>query len=119
MECNKEEAIKARTIAEEKLILEDYTGAKRFILKAQRLDPSLSGLQHFMAVLDVQSSAHEVSGNFASNWHKILQVKPYTDEETIRKQYKKLLLLLHPDEFTKETLHPNQLFAGLYRHVRV
>ncbi|MCO5564376.1 hypothetical protein L7F22_018036 [Adiantum nelumboides] len=98
MDCNKEDAIKAREVAEGKLLSEDYLGAKKFILKSQRLYPSLSGLTQMLTLVNVHISACEAGDDLSAVWHEILQVGEYADEETVRKQYRKLLLLLHPDK---------------------
>lgn len=98
MDCNKEDAIKARQVAEGKIVSEDYLGAKKFILKSQRLFPSLSGLTQMLTVVNVHISAREIGDEFSASWHQILQVDASADEETIRKQYRRLLLLLHPDK---------------------
>ncbi|KAK9926633.1 hypothetical protein M0R45_023849 [Rubus argutus] len=57
MECNKEEALKAKEIAELKVAEFDFAGAKRFALKAQNLYPELDGLPQFLATLNVYTSA--------------------------------------------------------------
>ncbi|AED94228.1 Chaperone DnaJ-domain superfamily protein [Arabidopsis thaliana] len=56
-------------IAERKLSENDYNGAKKFINKAQNLYPKLDGL------------------------------KTSVDDDQLKKQYKKLALLLHPDKY--------------------
>ncbi|KAH7286466.1 hypothetical protein KP509_32G008500 [Ceratopteris richardii] len=98
MDCNKEDAIKARQIAESKLAAKDYYAAKRFILKSQRLFPSLCGLNQMLAVADIHISHLEFGDDLEFNWHHILKVEEGADEEIIRKQYRKLLLMLHPDK---------------------
>ncbi|KAK8586490.1 hypothetical protein V6N13_010081 [Hibiscus sabdariffa] len=57
MDCNKDEAIRAKGLAEKKLAEMDAVGAKR-----------------------------------------VLAVQPFADEDTIRKHYRKLALVLHPDK---------------------
>ncbi|KAL4574763.1 hypothetical protein LXL04_021600 [Taraxacum kok-saghyz] len=97
MECNKDEAIRAKTIAERKLSDKDYPGAKKFILKAQTLYPGLDGISQMLTTLDVyMASDNKISGE--SDWYGILGVNPNDDDETIRKHYRKLALLLHPDK---------------------
>lgn len=97
MECNKEEALKAKEIAELKVAEFDFAGAKRFALKAQNLYPELDGLPQFLATLDVYTSA--VKGtNGEIDWYKVLGVEPLADEDTIQKQFRKLALVLHPDK---------------------
>ncbi|KAM5573272.1 hypothetical protein ABKV19_013021 [Rosa sericea] len=97
MECNKEEALKAKQIAELKVAGFDFAGAKRFALKAQNLYPELDGLPQFLATLDVYTSA-EKGPNGEVNWYKVLGVDPLADEDTIQKQFRKLALRLHPDK---------------------
>ncbi|KAL6280895.1 hypothetical protein ACE6H2_017776 [Prunus campanulata] len=97
MECNKDEALKAKEVAELKAGQIDFPGAKRFALKAQNLYPELDGISQFLATLDVYISA-EKRANGVIDWYKVLGVEPLADEDTIRKQYRKLALILHPDK---------------------
>ncbi|GJU01945.1 secreted RxLR effector protein 161-like protein [Tanacetum coccineum] len=69
MECNKDEGMRAKTIAEKKFADKDFA----------------------------------VNGE--SDWYWILNVNPSDDDETIRKQYRKLLLILHPDKNTSVGAH--------------
>ncbi|KAD2392945.1 hypothetical protein E3N88_39922 [Mikania micrantha] len=97
MECNKDEAIRARTIAEKKLSDKDYVGARKFILKAQNLYPGLDGASQMLTTLDVYiASENKVSGEI--DWYGILGANSNDDDETIRKHYRKLALMLHPDK---------------------
>ncbi|XP_057473083.1 uncharacterized protein LOC130761580 [Actinidia eriantha] len=97
MECNKDEAIRAKVIAERKLMEKDFAGAKKFVLKAQTLYPGLDGLSQMLTTLDVYISAeNKISGEV--DWYGILGVNPYADDETVKKQYRKLALSLHPDK---------------------
>ncbi|KAL0699244.1 hypothetical protein Bca4012_055366 [Brassica carinata] len=96
MDCNKEEARRAIKIAERKLTTEkDYNGAKRFASKAKTLYPTLEGLEQISAMVDVYISA---SNKTESDWYGILSVDPLANEDALKKQYKKLALLLHPDK---------------------
>ncbi|KAI9092505.1 hypothetical protein K1719_027633 [Acacia pycnantha] len=97
MECNKDEATRAKEIAERKFIAKDILGAKKFALKAQRLFPELEGISQMLATLDVYISAdNKIIGE--ADWYGILGADPRADDETIRKQYRKLALTLHPDK---------------------
>ncbi|KAL2903706.1 DnaJ-like protein subfamily B member 14 [Bienertia sinuspersici] len=97
MECNKDDAIKAREIAERKFNAKDIAGAKKFALKAQNLYPGLEGMSQMLATLDVYAAAeHPVSGE--ADFYGVLGVTPQSDDDTIRKQYRKLALMLHPDK---------------------
>jgi curved DNA-binding protein CbpA len=97
MECNKDEAVRAKEIAEKKFMVKDIMGAKKFALKAQNLFPGLEGIPHILTTLDVYISA-ENKINGEADWYGILGVDPQADDETVRKQYRKLALMLHPDK---------------------
>ncbi|KAG8381162.1 hypothetical protein BUALT_Bualt06G0093700 [Buddleja alternifolia] len=97
MECNKDEALRAKSIAEDKLGKKDFAGAKKFALKAQTLYPGLDGIPQMLTTLDVYISAENKVGGEV-DWYAVLGVNPSADEETIRKQYRKLALTLHPDK---------------------
>ncbi|CAH8381055.1 unnamed protein product [Eruca vesicaria subsp. sativa] len=97
MECNKDEATRAMKIAERKVTEKDYTGAKKFANKAQSLYPHLDGLKQLLMAVDVYVSGEKlISGE--PDWYGILGVDPLADDEAVRKQYRKLVLLLHPDK---------------------
>ncbi|KAL5128382.1 DnaJ subfamily B member 14 [Glycine soja] len=97
MECNKDEAARVKEIAERKFTEREYAGAKKFALKALNLFPALEGLSQLLTTLDVYICAeNKIHGEM--DWYGILGVYPYADEETVRKQYRKLALTLHPDK---------------------
>ncbi|GMH18359.1 hypothetical protein Nepgr_020200 [Nepenthes gracilis] len=97
MECNKDEALRAKEIALKKLAENDISGAKKLAVKAQNLYPGLEGISQMLTILDVYTSAErKVLGEM--DWYGILGVSPLADDETIKKHYKKLALLLHPDK---------------------
>nr|KYP54719.1 Chaperone protein dnaJ [Cajanus cajan] len=97
MECNKDEATRAREIAERKFAAKDTLGAKKFALKALNLFPALEGISQMIATLDVYLSA-ENKTNGEADWYGVLGVDPLADDDTVRKQYRKLALMLHPDK---------------------
>ncbi|EXB72706.1 Curved DNA-binding protein [Morus notabilis] len=96
MESIKEEAVRAKKMAEKKFEERDIAGAKRFALRAQNLNPKIDGLLQLIATLDVYISAEE-GANGVSDWYKVLGVEPCADEPTIRNQFKKLACVIHPD----------------------
>ncbi|PKA55252.1 Chaperone protein dnaJ 49 [Apostasia shenzhenica] len=97
MECNRDEALRAKEIAERKFSLRDYIGAKKFALKAQNLFPSLDGISQMLSTLDVYL-ASEAKINGEKDLYAILRVSALADEEVVKKQYRKLALQLHPDK---------------------
>lgn len=95
MDCNKEEAFRAREIAERKMQNKDFSGARKFAQKAQRLFPVLENISQMLTVCEVHCSAN-VKVNGEMDWYGILQVEPTADDSSVRKQYRRLALLLHP-----------------------
>ncbi|XP_022863353.1 uncharacterized protein LOC111383475 [Olea europaea var. sylvestris] len=97
MECNRDEALRAKTIAEDKLEKKDFSGARKFALKAHNLYPEFEDITQLLTTLDVYIS-WENKTNGEVDWYGVLGVNPTCDDETIRKQYRKLALMLHPDK---------------------
>lgn len=97
MECNKDEALRAKEIAERKFESRDLQGAKKFALKAKTLFPDLEGIVQLITTLDVYlTSEVKIAGE--KDWYSILSVDTSADDETVKKQYRKLVLQLHPDK---------------------
>ncbi|KAI9128522.1 hypothetical protein K1719_000005 [Acacia pycnantha] len=97
MNCNREEALRAKNVAEKKMEHKDFTGARKTALKAQQLFPDLENIAQMLIVCDVHCSAEKKFCN-EKDWYGILQVEQTADDATIRKQYRKFALLLHPDK---------------------
>lgn len=98
MECNRDEALRSKEIAEKKLASQDYHGALKFLQKALQLFPGLENTSQISAVLDVHIAAQVKINGTEMDWYGILQVDPKADDIVVKKQYKKLALLLHPDK---------------------
>ncbi|CAN6284431.1 unnamed protein product [Urochloa humidicola] len=97
MECNMDEAVRAKGIAEEKYKIMDFEGAKRFALKAQALFPALEGISQMITTFSIYvASMVKVAGE--NDWYSILSVPKSVDDETLKKQYRKLLFQIHPDK---------------------
>lgn len=97
MECNRDEATRAKDIAERRFLAKDFAGAKKFALKAQNLYPQLDDISQLLATLDIYIySENKINGE--ADWYGILGVNPLDTEDAIRKQYRKLALMLHPDK---------------------
>ncbi|TKW04772.1 hypothetical protein SEVIR_7G130900v4 [Setaria viridis] len=97
MECNRDEAKRAKDIAKKKFEAKDLQGARKFALKAQALFPDLEGIAQMIATFEIYL-ASEVKVAGEKDWYSILSVTTAADDETIKKQYRKLVLLLHPDK---------------------
>ncbi|KAJ1391126.1 hypothetical protein SESBI_36888 [Sesbania bispinosa] len=69
MECNKDEATKAKEIAELKFIAKDTLSTKKLALKAQNLSPALEGIPQMISTLDVYISA-ENKINGEADWYE-------------------------------------------------
>ncbi|XP_073132678.1 uncharacterized protein [Henckelia pumila] len=98
MECNRDEAVRAKEIAERKFAAKDIKGASKFALKARSLYPELDGISQMLMTLEIYLCAEEKKIQEECDWYGVLGVNPFADDETIRKQYRKLALLLHPDK---------------------
>lgn len=98
MDCNKEDAIKAHEIAEKNMEKKDFVTARKFALKAQRLYPELDNISQMIMVCDVHCSAENKAYGNEKDWYGILKIEPTADEASIKKQYRKFALVLHPDK---------------------
>ncbi|CAI5467339.1 unnamed protein product [Closterium sp. Yama58-4] len=98
MECNREDAAKAKELAEAALSSGDYARARRLVTKAQSLFPNLDGLTQVCAVVEVhEASLNRVGGDV--DWYALLQIPAFCDDDSqIKKAYRRLALLLHPDK---------------------
>eukprot|EP00249_Psilotum_nudum_P006207 c19542_g1_i1 orf=360-1061(-) len=94
----RDEAARLLRNAHGKLAKEDLYGARKCAVKAHCIYPLTDGLPQLLAVLHVLILEKEKLHGVELNWHAVLQVDPAADDATIRKQYKKLALLLHPDK---------------------
>ncbi|KAL7091809.1 hypothetical protein ACP275_12G126400 [Erythranthe tilingii] len=106
--CNKDDkAMGARQIAEKKMEANDFEGARKIVMEAaQKLSPKLDDdddnnniiIKQMLIICDVHCSAQVKMGGNDKDWYGILQIKKFADESTVKKQYKTLALLLHPDK---------------------
>lgn len=97
MESKREEAIVAKQHAEKRFAEKDFVGAKNFALKAQMLFPELEGISQMVATFDIYvASEGKVNGEV--DFYSILGLKPSADKSMVKRQYKRLAVLLHPDK---------------------
>ncbi|VFQ98511.1 unnamed protein product [Cuscuta campestris] len=92
------EAERLLGVSEKLLLKKDYSGCKDFALLAQETEPLLEGSDQILAVAEVHlASARKIQNHH--DWYAILQIGGRTDDaEQIKKQYRRLALLLHPDK---------------------
>ncbi|KAG8390387.1 hypothetical protein BUALT_Bualt01G0078100 [Buddleja alternifolia] len=99
--CNKDEALRAKSIAEDKIHKRDFISARKFALKAKNLCPGLDGISQMLTTIDVYASADQNKIRGEVDWYGVLGLNPSVDDdddEEIKKQYRKLALMLHPDK---------------------
>lgn len=92
---NPTEAERWLGIAERLLHARDIVGCKEFAERAIQSDPLLRGVDQILAVAEVHLAA---KNNSKTNWYSILQLDPAAaDSVAVKRQYRRLALLLHPD----------------------
>ncbi|CAH2049696.1 unnamed protein product [Thlaspi arvense] len=96
----REAALRLKALAEQKYNSLNLNSALKLAKKAHRLCPNLDGLSELLAAFQILQVAAKLSAidDATPDWYKILQVEPFSPINTIRKQYKKLALILHPDK---------------------
>ncbi|KAL8105276.1 uncharacterized protein LOC141676644 [Apium graveolens] len=98
MECNKEEAFRAKVLAETKMEKKDFIGARKNAIKAQNLYPGLDNISQLILVCDVHCSAESKILGTEMDWYGILKLEQTADDVQIKKQFRKFALHLHPDK---------------------
>lgn len=98
MECNKDEAIRAKDIAEKKMENNDFEGAQKMAKRAKSIYPELQNIMQLITTCDVHCSSKKRVLGSDKDWYAILQVDRLADQLTIKKQYRRLALFLHPDK---------------------
>ncbi|KAL1806621.1 hypothetical protein ACET3Z_029689 [Daucus carota] len=98
MDCNKEEAFRAKALAEKKMEKKDFLGARKLATKAQNLYPELENISQLIMVCDVHCSAENKISGTEMDWYGILKLEPTADDVLIKKQFRKFALYLHPDK---------------------
>ncbi|XP_065847464.1 uncharacterized protein [Euphorbia lathyris] len=95
---NRPEAERLLGVAEKLLQSRDFNGCRDFAVLAQETEPLLEGSDQILAVADVLLSSEKRINNH-HDWYAILQIERRTDDQDLlKKQYRRLALLLHPDK---------------------
>ncbi|XP_077234924.1 DNAJ heat shock N-terminal domain-containing protein [Tasmannia lanceolata] len=94
MKSDIESALRFKSLAEEKFHQTSIKSALKYAKKAQLLNPDLDDISNMVMAFKIIRIASKSS----PNWYKILQLEPFSHINTIKKQYKKLALTLHPDK---------------------
>ncbi|KAL3340194.1 hypothetical protein AABB24_028694 [Solanum stoloniferum] len=92
------EAERLLGVAEKLLREKEFAPCKDFALLAQETEPLLEGPDQILAIAEVLLASVKRINNH-HDWYSILQIQGRTeDSELIKKQYRRLALLLHPDK---------------------
>ncbi|XP_076935673.1 uncharacterized protein LOC143602464 [Bidens hawaiensis] len=92
-----EEAVKAKQSAEKLFAVKDFMGAKHYALKAQSICPQLEGVPQMVTTFEVLSTLqNRVNGEV--DLYSVLGVNASAERSVLKKQFKKLVVLLHPDD---------------------
>ncbi|GJW92951.1 DnaJ domain-containing protein [Tanacetum coccineum] len=92
------EAERLLGIAEKLLQNKDLNGCRDFALLAQETEPLLDGSDQILAIVDVLIASDKKINN-QIDWYAILQLDSRRNQDdVIKRQYRRLALLLHPDK---------------------
>ncbi|KAL4588924.1 hypothetical protein LXL04_001824 [Taraxacum kok-saghyz] len=87
--------------------MKDFAGAKWSALKAQAFCPQLEGIAQMVTTFEIYAASEtKISGEI--DLYSILGLNPSADKSTLKKQYKKMAFLLHPDK--NKTIGANEAF---------
>ncbi|GAA0157771.1 chaperone [Lithospermum erythrorhizon] len=92
------EAERLLGLAEKLLCNKDLSSSKKFATQAQETEPLLEGCDHIIAIIEVLLASEKRVNNHP-DWYSVLQIPPkVNDLDLVKRQYRKLALLLHPDK---------------------
>ncbi|KAK9074099.1 hypothetical protein SSX86_006696 [Deinandra increscens subsp. villosa] len=92
-----EEALRAKENAEKLFLVKDFPGAKQYALRAQTLCPQLEGISQMVATFEIYA-ATETNMNQEIDFYSVLGLDPSADKSILKRRYKKMAVLLHPDK---------------------
>lgn len=92
------EAERLLGVAEKLLMARDLSGSKDFAILAQETEPLLDGSDQILAIVEVLLATEKRVNNH-HDWYAILQIGRRSDDhDLVKRQYRRLALLLHPDK---------------------
>lgn len=95
---NRAEAERLLAVAQRCLHAQNFNESRDFAVLAQENDPFLDGSDQILAVADVLMASQTKVSN-RTDWYAVLQVNRRSDDlDLIKRQYRRLALLLHPDK---------------------
>ncbi|KAL8209670.1 hypothetical protein R6Q57_006402 [Mikania cordata] len=97
MDPTLEEALRAKENAEKLFLVKDFLGAKQYALRAQTLCPQLEGISQMVATFEIYASTI-TNMNQEIDFYSVLGLDPSADKSILKKRYKKMAVLLHPDK---------------------
>ncbi|CAI9095304.1 OLC1v1031225C1 [Oldenlandia corymbosa var. corymbosa] len=103
------ESMRLKTLAEQTYAAGNLKSALKFATQAHHLYPSLEGIEELLMAFEILCTAivpisltpideTNPSAPAQPDYYKILQVERFAHINTIKKQYRKLALALHPDK---------------------
>ncbi|KAJ0914710.1 putative DnaJ domain, Chaperone J-domain superfamily [Helianthus annuus] len=102
---SKSESLRLKTLAEQTYSSSDLKSALKYAKRAHRLCPTLHGLSDLLTAFKILTTAADntTGATTTPHWYKILDLEPFSHINSIKKQYKKLALILHPDKNSTST----------------
>ncbi|KAD5317336.1 hypothetical protein E3N88_17282 [Mikania micrantha] len=95
---SKWESLRLKNLAEQTYTSSDLKSALKYANRAHRLCPTLAGVSELLIAFKILNAADKTTTT--PHWYNILEVEPFSHINSIKKQYKKLALILHPDKNT-------------------
>lgn len=92
----KDKGLRAKEIAEQKFSSEDIIGARKLCPEGQKARSWIRRNFPYAGNLWCIYHSAEKKRNGETDWHAVLSVDISADIKTIKKQYRKLALMLHP-----------------------
>ncbi|KAI3694330.1 hypothetical protein L1987_77294 [Smallanthus sonchifolius] len=92
------ESLRLKNLAEQTYSSSNLELALKYAKRAHRLCPTLDGVSEMLTAFKILTASENTTTT--PHWYKILEVEPFSHINSIKKQYKKLALILHPDKNT-------------------